>query len=72
MVVAQLAGRSLPIPDVRVSHPVIGKILKTTCHVYLLTAEKTKIKKKKNVREWPLMMGGGGLMPEDPSSHGAL
>ena len=48
MVVAQLVERSLPIPEVRGSSPVIGKNL----FIYLtfvycqLRIEKTKIKKK--------------------------
>ena len=46
MVVAQLAERSLPIPEVNFSNLVIGKIF-----VYLLNVEKTKIKRG---RECPI------------------
>ena len=42
MVVAQLAERSLAIPEVRSSNPVICNFL----YLILLTVEKTKIKEK--------------------------
>ena len=45
MVVAQLVGWSLPIPEVRCSNPVIGKNLYQTLTVNCI--EKTKIKKKR-------------------------
>ena len=45
MVVAQLVERSLPIPEVRGSNPVIGKIYIE--HLFTVNSfEKTKIKKK--------------------------
>ena len=44
MVVAQLAERSLPIPEIRGSNPVTGKILCSTR--LLLSVEKKHIKKK--------------------------
>ena len=44
VVVAQLVERSLPIPEVRGSNPVIGKIYWTFFTVNCI--EKTKIKKK--------------------------
>ena len=50
MVVAQLVERSLPIPEVRGSNPVIGKKLYQTLTVNCI--EKTKIKKRG--REWPI------------------
>ena len=48
MVVAQLVERSLPIPEVRGSNPVIGKnYIEHLFIVYCqLCIEKTKIKKK--------------------------
>ena len=47
VVVAQLVERSLPIPEVRGSNPVIGKIYLYWTFVYCqLCIEKTKIKKK--------------------------
>ena len=48
MVVSQLLERSLPIPEVHGSNPVIGKILFIySTFVYCqLCIEKTKIKKK--------------------------
>ena len=45
VVVAQLVERSLSIPEVRGSNPVIGKILYWTFTVNCI--EKTKIKKKR-------------------------
>ena len=45
VVVAQLVERSLPIPEVRGSNPVIGKNLYRTFTVNCI--EKTKIKKKR-------------------------
>ena len=45
MVVAQLVERSLPIPEVRSSNPVIGKNLYRTFTVNCI--EKTKINKKR-------------------------
>ena len=45
MVVAQLAERSRPMPEVHRSNPVIGNISYWT--YLLLTVENTKIKKKK-------------------------
>ena len=48
MVVAQLVERSLPIPEVRGSNPVIGKNIQLTFTVNSI--EKTKINKK-----WPRM-----------------
>ena len=44
VVVAQLAERSLPIPEVYCSNPVVGK--KKQNHVFLLTVENTKEKQK--------------------------
>ena len=44
VVVTQLVERSLPIPEVRGSNPVIGKYLYWT--FTLSCIEKTKIKKK--------------------------
>ena len=44
VVVAQLAERSPPIPEIRGSNPVIGKII--YCLYLLFTAEKTKLKKR--------------------------
>ena len=46
MVVAQLLERSLPIPEVRCSNPVIGK--KFSEHLFTVNCfEKTKIKEKR-------------------------
>ena len=45
---AQLVERSLPIPEVRSSNPVIGKNL-FILNICLLCIEKTKIKKKEAV-----------------------
>ena len=42
---AQLEERSLPIPEVHSSNPVIGNILNSTFTVNCI--EKTKIKKKR-------------------------
>ena len=50
--VAQLLERSLPIPEVRGSNQVIGKIYWTFVYCQLCI-EKTKIKKKRG-REWPI------------------
>ena len=50
--VAQLVERSLPIPEVRGSNPVISKIYWTFVYCQLCI-EKTKIKKKRG-REWPI------------------
>ena len=44
---AQLAERSLPIPEVRGSNPVIGEIL-CIPNMLLLTVEKTKRKEAGN------------------------
>ena len=44
VVVAQLVERSLPLPEVRGSNPVLGKNLYSTFTVNCI--EKTKIKKK--------------------------
>ena len=50
MVVAQLVERSLSIPEVRGSNPVIGKIYIE--HLFTVNCiEKTKIRKRG--REWP-------------------
>ena len=48
--VAQLVERSIPIPEVRGSNPVIGKNLFWTFTVNCI--EKTKM--KKSGREWPI------------------
>ena len=46
VVVAQLVERLLPIPEVRGSNPVIGKI--NTEHMFTVNCtKKTKIKKKR-------------------------
>ena len=45
-VVAQLVERSLPIPEVRGSNPVIGKYLFIEQLFTINCIEKTKIKKK--------------------------
>ena len=47
VVVAQLVERSLPIPEVRGSNPVIGKNLYWTFVYCQLCIKKTKIKKKR-------------------------
>ena len=47
-VVAQLVEQSLPIPEVRGSKPVIGKLLYRTYFTVNFT-EKSKIKKKRVV-----------------------
>ena len=49
VVVAQLVEQSLPIPEIRGSNPVIGKILfiNRTIVYCQLCSEKTKIKKKR-------------------------
>ena len=50
VVVAQLVERSLPIPEVHSSNPVIGKIYIE--HLFTINCiEKTKINKRG--REWP-------------------
>ena len=46
VVVAQLVERSLWMPEVRGSNPVIGKLFYRTFICLLSTVEKTKIKKK--------------------------
>ena len=51
VVVAQLAKQSLPIPEVRDSNPVIGKILKRT--YLLLQSVNAKIKTKLPVKKCP-------------------
>ena len=50
VVVAQLVERSLPIPEVRSSNPVIGKNLFIILNICFcqLCIEKTKIKKKES------------------------
>ena len=45
VVVAQMVGRSLPIPEAHGSNPVIGKIY--IKHFTVNCIEKTKIKKKR-------------------------
>ena len=52
VVVAQLVERSLPIPEVRGSNPVIGKIYWTFVYCQLCI-EKTKNKEKRG-RKWPI------------------
>ena len=73
MVVAQVVERSLPIPEVRGSNPVIGKNIQLTFTVNSI--EKTKINKK-----WPRMAhfykkslkndthGGRGGKSSDPKT----
>ena len=51
MVVVQLVERSLPIPEVRGSNPVIGKNYIEQC--LLSTVLKTRNKEKRG-REWPI------------------
>ena len=51
---AQLGERSLPIPEVCGSNPVIGKIYWTFVYCQLCI-EKTKINKKRG-REWPIFL----------------
>ena len=51
VVVAQLAEQWLPISEVHRSNPVIGKICIKI--YYLLTVEKTKLKRKRS-RGWPI------------------
>ena len=53
MIVAQLVEWSLPIPEVGVLNPVIGKLLYST-FLTVNCKEKTKIKKKR--REWPILI----------------
>ena len=49
VVVAQFVKRSLPTPEVRGSNQVIGEVL-----FIINCIEKTKIKKRKRDREWPI------------------
>ena len=55
VVVAQLVERSLPIPEVRSSNPVIGKNL-FILNICLLSTVYWKDKnKEKRGREWPFL-----------------
>ena len=48
VVVAQLVERSLPIPEVHGSNPIISKkIILNICLLYISCIEKTKINKKR-------------------------
>ena len=51
MVVAQLVERLLPIPEVRGSNPVIGKIYWTFVYCQLYWKDENK---EKRGREWPI------------------
>ena len=74
VVVAQLVERSIPIPEVRSSNPVIGKnLFKYWTFVYCqLCIEKTKIKKKeagfgpflKKISDYFLFQVANGSQPE--------
>ena len=52
MVVAQLVEWPLPIPEVRGSNPVIGKIYIEHC---LLSTVLKRRKQRKRGREWPII-----------------
>ena len=50
-IVAQLAERLLPIPEVRSSNPVIDEIFENN---YLLSTVLKRQKLRKRGREWPI------------------
>ena len=63
VVVAQLVNRSLPTPEVRGSNQVIGEVL-----FIINCIEKTKIKKRKRDREWPINKKNNGHIQNDKFS----
>ena len=48
-VVAQLAERSLLTPEIRISNPIIGKILSTICTIKNKKVENEEKEEKKSV-----------------------